>query len=83
MLSAIVLVCSLAVTPDLRECGRENAVHVLQVPEKFALPAMCAMRGQSFLAETSIGQSLSDNERVKVMCVRHLSPGAKSGERGT
>jgi hypothetical protein len=49
MLSAIVLVYSLAVTPDVRECGRENAV----VPEEFALPAMCAMRGQSFLAETS------------------------------
>jgi hypothetical protein len=79
MLTAIVLVCSLAVTPDLRECGRENAVHVLQVPEEFAAPAMCAMRGQSFLAETSIGQTLSNNERVKVMCVRHLSPGHRIG----
>ena len=79
MLSAIVLVYSLAVTPDVRECGRENAVYGLQVPEEFALPTMCAMRGQSFLAETSIGQSLSDNERVKVMCVRHMSPGRQIG----
>src|SRR5262249_60819726 len=55
--------------PDLSECGGENAVHVLQAPDEFALPAMCAMRGQSFLAETSIGQSLSDNESVRVMCV--------------
>ena len=67
MLTAIVLVCSLAVTPDLRHCGRDNAVHVLQVPEEFALPSMCAMRGQSFVAETSIGQALADNER---MCCR-------------
>jgi len=51
MLTAIVLVCSLAVTPDLRQCGRDNAVHVLQVPEEFVLPSMCAMRGQSFVAE--------------------------------
>jgi hypothetical protein len=73
MLTAIVLVCSLAVTPDLAECSRENAVHVLQVPEEFAVPAMCAMRGQSFLAETAIGQPLANGERVKVICVRHIS----------
>jgi hypothetical protein len=77
MLTAIILVCSLAVTPDLGECSRDNAVHVLQVPEEFALPAMCAVRGQSYLAETSIGQALSDNERVKVMCVRHIAVGRR------
>ena len=64
-------------TPDLGECSRDNAVHVLQVPEEFALPAMCAVRGQSYLAETSIGQALSDNERVKVMCVRHIAVGRR------
>jgi hypothetical protein len=53
MMTALVLVCSLTATPDLRDCTRDNAVHVLQVPEEFALPAMCAMRGQAFLAETS------------------------------
>jgi hypothetical protein len=77
MLTAIILVCSLAVTPDLGECSRDNAVHVLQVPEEFALPAMCAVRGQSYLAETSIGKALSDNERVKVMCVRHIAVGRR------
>jgi hypothetical protein len=77
MLTAIVLVCSLAVTPDLRECSRDNAVHVLQVPEEFALPSMCAMRGQAFIAETSIGQEMAENERVKVMCVRHLAVGRR------
>jgi hypothetical protein len=79
MLTAIVLVCSLAVTPDLKECSRENAVHVLRVPEEFAMPAMCAMRGQSFLAETAIGQELANNERVKVMCVRRISAGRGIG----
>lgn len=75
MLTALVLVCSLAVTPDLRTCDRRNAVHVMQVPEEFAMPAMCAMRGQAFLAETSIGQELANNERVKVMCIRHMPVG--------
>jgi hypothetical protein len=75
MLTALVLVCSLAVTPDLRACDRSNAVHVLQVPEEFAMPVMCAMRGQAFLAETSIGQELANNERVKIMCIRHIPVG--------
>jgi hypothetical protein len=75
MLTALILVCSLAVTPDLRACDRDNAVHVLQVPEEFAMPAMCAMRGQAFLAETSIGQELTNDERVKIVCIRHMSVG--------
>jgi hypothetical protein len=78
MLTALVLVCSLTLTPDLRDCTRDNAVHVLQVPEEFALPAMCAMRGQAFLAETSIGQELTEEERVKVMCVRHIPVGRRA-----
>jgi hypothetical protein len=77
MLTALVLVCSLALTPDLHDCTRDNAVHVLQVPEEFALPAMCAMRGQAFLAETSVGQELTNDERVKVMCVRHVPVGRR------
>jgi hypothetical protein len=78
MMTALVLVCSLTLTPDLRDCTRDNAVHVLQVPEEFALPAMCAMRGQAFLAETSIGQDLTNDERVKVMCVRHIPVGRQT-----
>jgi len=34
MLTAIVLVCSLTVMPDLRECSRDNAVSVLRVPKR-------------------------------------------------
>jgi hypothetical protein len=79
MLTALILVCSLNVTPDLRACDRGNAVHVLQVPEEFAMPAMCAMRGQAFLAETSIGQELTNDERVKVVCIRHMTVGRQVG----
>ena len=68
MLTAIILVCSLAITPDLRECGRDNATSVMQVPEEFAMPSQCFMRGQAFLAETSIGREIAENERIKVIC---------------
>src|SRR5262245_9889002 len=70
MLTALVLVCSLAVTHDLRESNRDNAVQVVRVPEEFASPEACAMHGQAFLATTSIGQELTDNERIKVLCIR-------------
>jgi hypothetical protein len=33
------------------------------------------MRGQAYLAETSIGQELAKDERVKVMCIRHVTVG--------
>jgi hypothetical protein len=70
MLTALVLVCSLTVTPDLRDCGRDNAAAVMQMPVESGNPAMCFMHGQAYLAETSIGQALADDERVKVVCAR-------------
>ena len=78
MFTAIVLVGSLAVTPEIRECNCDYAVQALQVSEEFAVPATCTMRGQSFLAETSIAIELADNERVKVMCVRHIPVGRRT-----
>jgi hypothetical protein len=70
MLSALILICSLATTPDLASCTRETAVDAMRVPEDFANPATCFMHGQAYLAETSIGRDLAENERIKVVCVR-------------
>ena len=70
MLTALVLICSLAVTPDIRQCTRENATSVMRVPTEFGHPAMCLVQGQTFLAQTSIGQELSETDRVKIVCVR-------------
>jgi hypothetical protein len=70
MLSALVLICSVAVTPDLRDCTRENAAAVMRVPAEFRNPVTCFMHGQAYLAETSIGQELTDHDRVKVVCAR-------------
>ncbi len=70
MLTALILICSVQTTPDIRACSRDNAVDTMQVPEAFASPAACFMHGQAYLAETSLGRELTENERVKVVCVR-------------
>lgn len=70
MLTALILVCSLATTPDLRSCTKDNALDVVRVPATFANPATCFMHGQAYLANTPIGQELSAKEGVKVVCVR-------------
>jgi hypothetical protein len=73
MLTALILICSFQTTPDLQSCNRDNAVDAILVPEAFANPAMCFMRGQAYLADTSLGRDLADNERVKIVCVRQAS----------
>jgi hypothetical protein len=70
MLTALVLICSVAATPDLRDCTRTNATAVMRVPAEFGNPATCFMHGQAYLAETSIGQELGADDRVKVICAR-------------
>ncbi|HEY6992150.1 MAG TPA: hypothetical protein VH397_00425 [Xanthobacteraceae bacterium] len=73
MLTALILVCSLATVPDLGDCTRDNAFDVLQVPATFASPVTCFMHGQAYVADTSIGRGLAADEAVKVVCVG--SPG--------
>jgi len=70
MLTALVLICSTAITPDLRDCTRDNATAVMLVPVQSGNPATCFMHGQAYLAQTSIGQELGANDWVKVVCVR-------------
>jgi len=70
MLTALVLICSAAATPDVRDCTRANATAVMRVPAKFGNPATCFMHGQAYLAETSIGKELGNSEQVKVVCTR-------------
>jgi hypothetical protein len=67
MLTAIILVCSIVITPELGDCNRTNAVLVLQLPEA-GNPVMCMMHGQAYLAATVMGRELRADERVKVIC---------------
>jgi hypothetical protein len=70
MLTALVLICTVEVAPDLRDCTRENATAMMRVPGEFGHPSTCLMQAQAFLAGTSLGQELGDNDRVKVICAR-------------
>jgi hypothetical protein len=68
MLTAIVLVCSLAITPELASCDRNNAVDVIRVPARFGNPATCFLHAQAYLAETTVGRELSTDQRIKAVC---------------
>ena len=70
MLTALILICSAALTPDLRDCTRDNATAVMRVPAEFGNPATCFMHAQAYLAGSSIGRELDANERVRIVCVR-------------
>ena len=69
MLTALILVCSLATTPNIGDCNRYNAVDVMWVPETFNNPITCYMHGQAYIAGTSIGRSLAADEHVRVLCL--------------
>lgn len=73
MLIIVILICSLATTPDLRDCDHGNAIDVISVPSSFGNPATCFMHGQAYLARTAIGRDLAENERFKVVCARETA----------
>jgi hypothetical protein len=84
MLTALILVCSLASALDLGACTEDTALTVVRDPETFTSPVTCLMHGQAYLAETAIGRDLGENEAVKVLCVRSRmaigpSPAAANG----
>jgi hypothetical protein len=66
--TALVLVCSLATTPDLSQCDRSNAVAYLRVPGEFTNTIACGMQGQALLASMPLGEDLGKDERVRVVC---------------
>lgn len=70
MLHALILICSVAATPDVRDCNRDNALDVMRVPGEYGLPTQCFMKGMAFLAETSIAQDLRPDDRVRIVCAR-------------
>jgi len=69
MLTALILICSLADTPNLADCSRDNARHVVWVPETFNNPITCFMHGQAYIADTTLGRNLGSDERVRVLCM--------------
>jgi hypothetical protein len=82
MLTALVLVCSLAATPDLRSCDETNAVDVMRVPDQYGSPAACFMEGQAYIAQTTIGRSLAADDRLKVVCAPSKKLAARDAQAG-
>jgi hypothetical protein len=72
MFDVLVLVCSIAATPNLGDCTAGTAVAALRLPEPEREAVTCAMHGQAYLAQTEIGRSLVKGEVVKVVCRRRL-----------
>ena len=68
MLTALILVCSLATVSG--DCTRDNALDVIYVPATFANSVTCLMHAQAYVADSSIGRDLPQNEAIKVVCVR-------------
>jgi hypothetical protein len=69
MLTALILICAVTGAAD-SACTRPNARAVIRVPNKFSNPVTCFLHAQTYLAETSIGQELGSEDRVKIICVR-------------
>ena len=80
MLTALILICSVAVSADLGECTRKNAVTEIRVPSEFANPVLCLMHAQAYLAGTSFGQELNSSDRVKIICMRR-EPATASADK--
>lgn len=70
MLKALILVCSLAQTPDLAACNPDNALYVMRFSTEVKSASACLRRGQAYLASTSLVEGLTSNERVTVICTR-------------
>ncbi len=79
MLTALILICSPSGTPNVQDCTRDNATAVMRVPANFRDPVTCFMHGQSYLAETSIGQELNAGDVVRVICARTETVDASTG----
>jgi len=65
MLTALVLICSAAVTPDVRDCNARQCDGGHACASQVWKPwPHASLHGQAYLAETSIGEELGDSERV-------------------
>jgi hypothetical protein len=73
VLTALILICSVATAAEPQDCTRNNANTVMRVPAEFGIPAHCFMHAQAYLAESAIGRDLDANDRVKIVCVRSAS----------
>jgi hypothetical protein len=72
MMTALVLICSLAQAPLAMECGTDNAVDVLRVPGEYGSLVTCFTRAQAFVGESRY--ELTADHYLKVACGKPRLP---------
>jgi hypothetical protein len=72
MMTALVLICSLAKTPIAMDCGTKNAVDVLRVPGEYSSLVTCFTRAQAFVGESRY--ELTADHYLKVVCGKPSLP---------
>lgn len=71
MLYALILVCSIAATPDVSNCDMTTALHYERAPEGSPLPLMCYKFGEQFYATTiEPSRPTKAGEYHRVVCSR-------------
>jgi hypothetical protein len=72
MMTALVLICSLARTPLAMDCGTDTAVDVLKVPGEYGSLLTCFTRAQAFVGESRY--ELAVDHYLKVVCGKPRLP---------
>jgi hypothetical protein len=72
MMTALVLICSLAKTPLAMDCGTDNAVDLLRVPGEYYSLVTCFSRAQAFIAASRY--ELSIDHYPKIVCGKPRLP---------
>lgn len=69
MLTAMVLICSVANTPNIADCSRAPSMSFGYLScSRTRSRASCM--GRPYVAGSAVGRDLTENERVKVVCLR-------------
>jgi hypothetical protein len=70
MFTALVLACSLVITPDLTLCTPENALQAVELHREFSSEAECVAQGEKFGEAALKRPIIPDEDRLKVICKR-------------
>jgi hypothetical protein len=65
MIKVVLLVCASSIAPG--DCQPDTALYLLNGPDA-SNEVACGMQSQAYLAQTWIGQTLGEEEYVKIVC---------------
>jgi hypothetical protein len=71
MFTALILACSLVITPDLALCTADNALQSAELHRTFATGTECRAQGEQFGQDALPRPIMPNEDRVKVVCMKH------------